>query len=75
MTVVPDETPTNRLTNRLIRVPVQVYRLFPEELKFTPHVLRSVLKVGIPAGLQSNMYTISNMIIQSAINTFGTKRF
>ena len=50
----------------------QVYRLFPEELKFTPHVLRSVLKVGIPAGLQSNMYTISNMIIQSAINTFGT---
>ena len=50
----------------------QVYRLFPEELKFTPHVLRSVLKGGIPAGLQSNMYTISNMIIQSAINTFGT---
>ena len=50
----------------------QVYRLFPEDLKFTPHVLRSVLKVGIPAGLQSNMYTISNMIIQSAINTFGT---
>ncbi len=50
----------------------QIYRLFPEELKFTPHVLRSVLKVGIPAGLQSNMYTISNMIIQSAINTFGT---
>ena len=50
----------------------QVYRLFPEELKFTPHVLRNVLKVGIPAGLQSNMYTISNMIIQSAINTFGT---
>ena len=50
----------------------QVYRLFPEELKFTPHVLRSVLKVGIPAGLQSNMYTSSNIIIQAAINTFGT---
>ncbi len=50
----------------------QVYRLFPKELRFTPHVLRSVLKVGVPAGLQSNMYTISNMIIQSAINTFGT---
>lgn len=34
--------------------------------------LAAILRVGIPAGLQSNMYAISNILIQAAINSFGT---
>ena len=31
-----------------------------------------MLMIGFPAGIQSIMYTISNLIIQAAINQFGT---
>ena len=31
-----------------------------------------MLRLGIPAGLQSSMYAVSNMIIQVAINSLGT---
>ena len=31
-----------------------------------------MLRLGIPAGLQSSMYNVSNMIIQVAVNSLGT---
>ncbi len=34
--------------------------------------LRNMLRLGIPAGLQSSMYSLSNMIIQVAVNSLGT---
>ncbi len=34
--------------------------------------LKDVLRVGIPSGLQSNMYTISNIALQASVNSFGT---
>ena len=48
------------------------YRFVPAKLRFTKGVLGGVLRVGIPAGIQSNMYSISNIIIQTCINSFGT---
>ena len=44
----------------------------PQEIRFTPFATRRVLRVGVPAALQSNMYTIANIIIQAVINSFGT---
>lgn len=49
-----------------------VYQLDFHKIRFTPSILRSVLNVGLPAGLQSDMYAISNIIIQFCINSFGT---
>ena len=34
--------------------------------------LSNMLHLGVPAGLQSSMYSISNMIIQVAVNSLGT---
>ncbi|HIV86552.1 MAG TPA: MATE family efflux transporter [Candidatus Pygmaiobacter gallistercoris] len=48
------------------------YRFYPSKLRFAKGMLSGVLRVGIPAGLQSNMYSISNIIIQTYINSFGT---
>ena len=31
-----------------------------------------MLRIGIPAGLQSSLFAISNMLIQSSINSFGS---
>ena len=35
-------------------------------------VMRRMLKIGIPAGLQASMYNFSNLIIQVAVNSLGT---
>lgn len=48
------------------------FRLFPRKIRFTGWILRDVIKIGIPSGLQSAMYSLSNLILQSSINTFGT---
>ena len=49
-----------------------ILRLVLREIRIYPQVLKSQLRVGIPAGIQSIMYNITNVIIQAALNTFGT---
>lgn len=34
-------------------------------------MITDIFKLGIPAGLQSIMYSLSNMLVQSAVNSFG----
>lgn len=48
------------------------YRLDWHGMKTDRRLLGDILRVGVPAGLQSNMYAISNILIQAAINGFGT---
>lgn len=48
------------------------YRLFIRKIRFHKQHLLSIVKIGFPAGLQSAMYSISNLLIQSSINSFGT---
>ena len=47
-------------------------KLYPRKIRFDREILKNMLMIGFPAGIQSTMYTISNLIIQSSINTFGT---
>lgn len=49
-----------------------VYRFRFKELRMDKMILKKVIKIGFPAGLQSMMYSISNVIIQANINGFGT---
>ena len=48
------------------------YRLIPKEIKFYPESLKNILRIGVPAGLQGMAITLSNVVIQSKINLFGT---
>ena len=41
-------------------------------IRFDRMILRNMLMIGLPAGIQSILYTISNLIIQAAINGYGT---
>ena len=34
--------------------------------------VKRILRVGLPAGLQSTLFSISNVVIQSSINSFGS---
>ena len=46
------------------------YRI--EKTKIHRKVLKQILVVGIPIGMQSAMYSISNIFMQSGINAYGT---
>jgi putative MATE family efflux protein len=48
------------------------YKLYLSDLKIHKKELFEVLKYGIPAGLQTSMFSLSNMIIQSSVNSFGS---
>lgn len=48
------------------------YRLDLRQIRFNGTILRRIVTIGIPAGLQSVMYSVSNILIQSSINSFGT---
>lgn len=43
-----------------------------KDIRIHPRLLKSELLLGLPGGFQYAMYSISNMIIQSALNKFGT---
>lgn len=50
----------------------ECYRLELKKLRIQRQVMRDTIRIGLPTGLQSMMYTLSNMIITTAINGFGT---
>lgn len=47
------------------------YRLFLKDIAFHPPVLLRTLKLGVPAGLQAFLISLSGVFIQAAINSFG----
>lgn len=42
------------------------------ELKLHMHWAKEILRIGIPAGLQGVVYSISNIVIQSSLNSFDS---
>ena len=35
-------------------------------------ILKKIIRIGLPAGIQGTVFSLSNVVIQSAINSFGT---
>lgn len=54
-----------RRTDRVIRVS-------PKALRIDVKSMKRMLRIGLPAGLQSAVFSVANIIIQSAINSLGT---
>lgn len=43
-----------------------------KEIAFHKEEVAEMLKVGLPAGVQSSLFSVSNVLIQSSINSFGS---
>lgn len=50
----------------------QMYRLRFSLIRLDRRMLGRIIRIGLPAGLQSVMYSLSNVIIQSSVNSLGT---
>ena len=48
------------------------YKLYLKKIRFYKSELITALKIGIPASLQNSLFSLSNTVIQSAVNSFGT---
>lgn len=59
----------------IIRCLMEQTNCFKLELKclrIEPHQLLKMLQIGLPAGIQGAIFSISNVLIQSSINSFGS---
>jgi len=48
------------------------YRLDLKQLRIVPEKMKKMVQIGIPAGLQGALFSISNVLIQSSVNSFGS---
>ena len=55
---------------RLIRVQ-DVFRLMPRRIRLNLSMLRQILHMGVPAGIQNSITSLANLVVQSHINAFG----
>ena len=46
-------------------------RLELRKMRFYKAQMKKIIRIGLPAGIQSSLFSISNVIIQSSINSFG----
>lgn len=49
----------------------ECYQFKLSELKISKRELIDIIKIGLPAGIQSSLFSISNTLIQSSVNKFG----
>ena len=42
-----------------------------KKMRFYGKQLSKIIQIGLPAGIQSSLFSISNVIIQSSVNSFG----
>ena len=46
-------------------------RLYLGKMRFYRRELSKMVRIGLPAGIQGSLFSISNVLIQSSINSFG----
>jgi len=46
-------------------------RLRLSRMKFHKEALSQIFRIGLPAGIQSSLFAVSNVVIQSSVNSFG----
>lgn len=69
-TLISQTVPAVLVMVHLLRVK-RPYRIMVKKLRLHKEMVRRIFRVGIPAGVQSIVITLSNMVVQYHINSFG----
>ena len=59
------------LVTRALTRRADACRLYLKKMRFHRPQLVKMLRIGLPAGIQSSLFSISNVLIQSSVNSFG----
>nr|WP_296050725.1 MATE family efflux transporter [uncultured Prevotella sp.] len=60
------------LINYLLLHEKEPYRLRPKKLYIEWKELKRMLQIGVPAGLQGMVFSVSNVLLQASINGYGS---
>lgn len=69
---ISSQTVSAILTMRALMRTEECYKFVIKKLRVDFPLLGRILRIGFPAGIQSMMYSISNLLIQANINALGT---
>lgn len=69
-TVISQTVSAVLVSRKLITTETEVH-LNIRDIKFDGKTLKRILKIGLPAGLQGSVFSFSNTVIQSTVNSFG----
>lgn len=47
-------------------------KIHVREIRFHSHTLRTILRMGLPSGVQNSVIALANLVVQSSINSFGS---
>lgn len=70
-TVLSEHISAILILNSLIHAPGSL-KLSLKDLRIHKQKLIQIVKIGLPAGMQGAIFSISNVLIQSSINSFGS---
>lgn len=59
------------LVTRALMYHTEGLKLNLREIRFQKDMLAVMLRIGLPSGIQSSMYSLSNAIVQTSLNNFG----
>ena len=59
------------LVMRDLLTTTDIYRVEPKKIRIDKQMFKEILRIGLPSGGTSLAYTLSNMVIQTSINSFG----
>ena len=68
-TVISQALTAGLVVRELCRRPDE-YKLHFKKISIHPHILKSMLQIGIPESMQSILYSVSNILIQGNIDGF-----
>ncbi len=49
------------------------YKFDPRKMGIDKSIFKKIVRIGVPSGIQGMMFSLSNVMIQSSINTFPTE--
>lgn len=49
----------------------ECYRLHPSKIRFDMPMLKRIIEMGLPSGMQNSIIAFANVVVQSNINAFG----
>lgn len=60
------------LTLLVLKHTDDIYRFELRKLHFDGAVLKEIITIGLPMGIQSSLYGVANLFIQASVNSYGT---
>lgn len=65
------QTVSALLSYRILLTTKEVFKVNIKKIHFDTSILKQMLKIGIPSGLQNSVISIANIFVQASINSFG----